>query len=313
MHAVLQPNFGDFIRNKLQRPKPKASRRKPDTSSSNSQHSNNTNRHQQRQPGSSNGRTVKGHRPPPASSSSNTARSGPISGGSSGALGSSSTAGAAGGAGCPLRQWLGPFAGVVFNKHDKLQCPQAIVQARAALARTEAVRKLRPQALHVKLATVAATAAALNIPCGAWREHFEKFSVGWFIAVHATIPFVAMLRKAVVMPKYAIVVTLAAAVAGQVIGSRLERQRLQAQSAEHVQKVLPAPQTSVAVPAPAPVSKPIVSADALRGIATNWGRDVTADIWARGMGCCQELAKAMGRLEDDVGGALQLQPMRVKC
>jgi hypothetical protein len=64
------------------------------------------------------------------------------------------------------------------------------------------------------------------MPCGAVREHFEKFSLGWFIAVHATIPFVAMLRKAVIMPKYAMVITFAAAVIGQVIGSRLERARL---------------------------------------------------------------------------------------
>jgi hypothetical protein len=57
-------------------------------------------------------------------------------------------------------------------------------------------------------------------------EHFEKFSPGWFVAVHATIPLVAMLRKAVVMPKAAIVGTIAAAVIGQAVGARLERARL---------------------------------------------------------------------------------------
>ena len=117
----------------------------------------------------------------------------------------------------------------MFNQYDKIVCPPAIVAARAALARTPAVKKLRPQALGVKLLAVAATAAALNIPCGMWREHVEKFSVEWFIAVHATIPFVAMLRKAVIMPKFAIAVTIGAAVVGQVVGSRLERLRLQQQ------------------------------------------------------------------------------------
>jgi hypothetical protein len=114
----------------------------------------------------------------------------------------------------------------VFNEYDKLICPPPIVAARAALSRTAAVQSLRPQQLPVKLVAVAAVAAASNMPCGAVREHFEKFSLGWFIAVHATIPFVAMLRKAVIMPKYAMVVTFAAAVIGQVIGSRLERARL---------------------------------------------------------------------------------------
>lgn len=52
---------------------------------------------------------------------------------------------------------------------------------------------------------------AANLPCGAWREHTRKFSPQWFLAVHATIPFVAMLRKAVLMPKWAVALTLVAA------------------------------------------------------------------------------------------------------
>ena len=55
------------------------------------------------------------------------------------------------------------------------------------------------------------TAIAANLPCGAWREHTRKFSPQWFLAVHATIPFVASLRKAVLMPKWAILLTVAGA------------------------------------------------------------------------------------------------------
>ncbi len=65
-----------------------------------------------------------------------------------------------------------------------------------------------------------------NIPFGMWRAHLPKFSPGWFVAVHVTVPFIAMLRKAVVMPKWAIILTVAAAVAGQMIGTRVERYRL---------------------------------------------------------------------------------------
>lgn len=52
-------------------------------------------------------------------------------------------------------------------------------------------------------------AIAANLPCGMWREHTRKFSPQWFLAVHATIPFVASLRKAVLMPKWAILLTIA--------------------------------------------------------------------------------------------------------
>ena len=35
-----------------------------------------------------------------------------------------------------------------------------------------------------------------NLPLGAAREHTKKFSFEWFVAVHASIPFVVSLRKA---------------------------------------------------------------------------------------------------------------------
>jgi hypothetical protein len=91
------------------------------------------------------------------------------------------------------------------------------------------VRELRPRALPMKLLAVSMTGGLVNLPLGAAREHLEKFSPGWFVAVHASIPFVAMLRKAVVMPQWAIVATIASAVAGQIIGARIERHRLSLQ------------------------------------------------------------------------------------
>lgn len=73
-------------------------------------------------------------------------------------------------------------------------------------------------------------AALLNIPFGTWREHTKKFSPEWFLAVHATIPLIAPLRKAVLMPRWAIALTIASAIAGQYTGARLERMRLAAKS-----------------------------------------------------------------------------------
>ena len=94
------------------------------------------------------------------------------------------------------------------------------------VARLLTCRRLVPQALPLKMLVIGATGALANLPCGAWRVHVEKFSPGWFLAVHATIPFIAILRKAVVMPRWAILLTITAAVAGQFAGARLERRRL---------------------------------------------------------------------------------------
>lgn len=108
----------------------------------------------------------------------------------------------------------------------KFKCPPAIVAARAALARTALVKNLRPQPLPSKMLAIALLGMAANIPLGVWREHTQKFSPQWFAAVHAAVPFIAMLRKSVLMPKTAMAFTIAASILGQTIGSRAERIRL---------------------------------------------------------------------------------------
>lgn len=110
----------------------------------------------------------------------------------------------------------------------KFRCPPAVVAARAALARTALVKSLRPQPLPAKMLVIAALGMAVNVPLGVWKEHTEKFSLSWFAAIHAAVPFIAMLRKSVVMPKTAMVLTISASILGQVIGSRAERLRLKA-------------------------------------------------------------------------------------
>lgn len=110
----------------------------------------------------------------------------------------------------------------------KLKCPQAIIAARAALSQTAFAKTLRPQPLPAKILAIGVLGMAANVPLGAWREHTKKFSPSWFAAVHAAVPFIAMLRKSVLMPKTAMAFTIAASVLGQVIGSRAERYRLKA-------------------------------------------------------------------------------------
>ncbi|CAG7873214.1 unnamed protein product [Brassica rapa] len=53
-------------------------------------------------------------------------------------------------------------------------------------------------------------------------------------AVHAGVPFIAMLRKSVLMPKIAVALTIGASILGQVIESRAERYRLRALAANTV-------------------------------------------------------------------------------
>lgn len=112
-----------------------------------------------------------------------------------------------------------------------VKCPPAIVAARAALAKTAFCKNLRPQPLPEKVFVIGLLGMALNVPLGVWREHTDKFSLSWFAAVHAAVPFIAMLRKTVLMPKSAMAFTIGASILGQVIGSRAERYRLKALAA----------------------------------------------------------------------------------
>lgn len=200
--SLAQPDFGAFLNNiqrRVQNHQPPQPKPKPASSNPSQQN---------RGPGSARTGPPGSHPPAHATAISSSSHSLP------------------GPTPCPLRKALGPLATIVMNNANHITCPEFIVQARAMLAATAPVRNLRPQALTTKLFAVGTTTAAVNLPLGAWREHFEKFSPGWVVAVHASIPFIAMLRKAVIMPKYAIIFTIAAAVAGQAIGARAERQRL---------------------------------------------------------------------------------------
>lgn len=116
----------------------------------------------------------------------------------------------------------------------KIKCPPAIVAARAALAKTAFAKNLRPQPLPAKVLVIGAMGMAANVPLGIWREHTKKFSPSWFAAVHAAVPFIAVLRKSVLMPKSAMAFTIAASILGQVIGSRAERYRLKAVAAKNL-------------------------------------------------------------------------------
>ncbi|XP_050365620.1 uncharacterized protein LOC126784178 [Argentina anserina] len=143
---------------------------------------------------------------------------------------------------CPIAKSFRAVSGVVplvakalqLPPGRKVKCPSAIVAARAALAKTAFAKNLRPQPLPAKVLVIGAVGMTANVPLGIWREHTKKFSPSWFAAVHAAVPFLALLRKSVLIPKSAMAFTIAASILGQVIGSRAERYRLKAQAANNL-------------------------------------------------------------------------------
>ena len=77
----------------------------------------------------------------------------------------------------------------------------------------------------MKLALLALAIVLLNLPCGWWREGVRKFSVPWFVAVHAPVPFVWLLRTRLgISWSFTIFPVLVGAYfGGQFVGSRLRR------------------------------------------------------------------------------------------
>lgn len=67
----------------------------------------------------------------------------------------------------------------------------------------------------MRLVALGALACAVNVPCGMWRAHLEKLSPQWFVSIHASIPAVIMSRRALGVPKWAIVLSISCAVVGQ--------------------------------------------------------------------------------------------------
>jgi hypothetical protein len=85
----------------------------------------------------------------------------------------------------------------------------------------------------VTLWAVAAAVLALNLPFGYWRQGVRKFSLAWFVAVHAPVPIVAILRAAsgLGFQWSTLPVMLAAYFLGQFLGGWLRARRERAPAA----------------------------------------------------------------------------------
>ena len=70
------------------------------------------------------------------------------------------------------------------------------------------------------MALIAITAIAVNIPLGYAREGFRRFSVGWFVCVHLSVPLIAWLRHENHVSAWGIPAFVACAVLGQIAGGK---------------------------------------------------------------------------------------------
>jgi hypothetical protein len=74
----------------------------------------------------------------------------------------------------------------------------------------------------------------VNLPLGMWRESVKKFSVAWFIAVHASVPVVIALRIWLDVTYWAIPILIGIAVLGQFFGARMYKNRVALQNVKKV-------------------------------------------------------------------------------
>jgi hypothetical protein len=73
------------------------------------------------------------------------------------------------------------------------------------------------------LAGLILIAFAINMPLGYLRQNYRKFTFGWYFYVHISIPLIIYLRIKSGFSWMFIPLTLGAAVAGQLVGGRLNK------------------------------------------------------------------------------------------
>ncbi|HEX9191294.1 MAG TPA: hypothetical protein VF847_04300 [Candidatus Deferrimicrobiaceae bacterium] len=81
------------------------------------------------------------------------------------------------------------------------------------------------QAQWAVVPLIGAAAIVLNLPLGYAREGYRRYSLGWFVCVHLSVPLIAYLRLANDVSPWAIPAFIVCALLGQVAGGRVRRSR----------------------------------------------------------------------------------------
>ncbi len=64
----------------------------------------------------------------------------------------------------------------------------------------------------------------VNIPCGYFRENYKKMSWQWFAILHASIPIIFLLRRALGFDYYVVPILIIVSILGQLVGAKKVRQ-----------------------------------------------------------------------------------------
>ena len=73
----------------------------------------------------------------------------------------------------------------------------------------------------ISIAALLALAFVINLPLGWWRSRQRRLSASWFLALHASIPFLIATRFALDITFWVIPIEIAFAIVGQLTGARV--------------------------------------------------------------------------------------------
>lgn len=90
---------------------------------------------------------------------------------------------------------------------------------------------------HYPLIILFLISFSINIPLGYFRENTPKFSFQWFFWIHASIPFIIYLRFLLGLSSLFVLLSIAAAVIGQIWGGRWRRKRMTMDDLEKLQQI----------------------------------------------------------------------------
>lgn len=75
--------------------------------------------------------------------------------------------------------------------------------------------------IHATL--IGVVAFFINLPLGYLREGTRKYSIGWFVYIHLSVPVIAFLRRSNQVSAWAIPPFVICALLGQLAGGKLRR------------------------------------------------------------------------------------------
>ena len=64
-------------------------------------------------------------------------------------------------------------------------------------------------------------AFAANLPLGMWRESYARFTLPWWVLIHASVPFIIALRVWMDTPPMWVPFIILSAVSGQFAGRKM--------------------------------------------------------------------------------------------